>query len=113
MHVSLSFDYQAVNLNDSGAVNCWISPDSGSTWHMLGTYNYNAGTGHAVYDISAYKSTDTRIKFETSSPIEMYLYIDNIRIDYERNPVYHPCDLNFDSTIDEKDLKIFIENFLK
>jgi len=88
------------------------NPDGGGSWHLLANFSYNSGSGHAVFDITDYIFSDTRIRFETDSQIEMYLYIDNVQIEHDRKSVYHQCDLNCDSIIDAADLKIFVEQFL-
>ena len=57
-----------------------------SVWTTLPTYNGNFATGTQTYDISGYRSADTRIRFRISrAAIQWhgeFFYADNVRIDY-------------------------------
>lgn len=112
---TLTYDYQAVNHDDDGSVRVQVSGNGGLNWNTLATYRYNAGSGSASFDITPYISSNTQISFKLRSEIAMYLYVDNVQIEYSREP--RPwngvCDFNDDLRIDFKDLRVFVEHWLE
>jgi MSHA biogenesis protein MshQ len=85
----LSFDFVTVHLDDGleeGEVALYISDNGGTTWTWLTNINrLNPQTGSWSGDISAYMSTDTRIRLIQSgalSPAEG-VYFDNVQIAYQ------------------------------
>lgn len=85
---SLSFYRNNRLSSDNGAVALEISSDGGSTWTMLRTYsrtNY-LGSGTDTFDIAAYASANTVIRFRVLSTQTglYYTYFDDIQIQYAR-----------------------------
>jgi subtilisin family serine protease len=117
---TLTYDYVAQNNGNAGSVSVQVSGDGGSNWTTLNTYSYDAGAGSASFDITPYISSDTQIRFEINSmtKIKMYLYVDNIQIEYDdpEHP-WHPwcngADLNQDFSVDCEDLQILLEHYLQ
>ncbi|MHC4387306.1 MAG: S8 family serine peptidase [Planctomycetota bacterium] len=117
---TLTYDYVAQNNGNDGSVSVQVSGDWGLTWDTLVTYPYDAGSGSASFDISSYISSDTQIRFELASEtkIKMYLYVDNIQIEYDdpEHPWYPWCggsDFNRDFRINFGDLLTFCEHYLE
>ncbi|MHC4338490.1 MAG: hypothetical protein ACYSTG_11190, partial [Planctomycetota bacterium] len=117
---TLTYDYVAQNNGNHGSVSVQVSGDGGSTWDTLVTYPYDAGADSASFDITSYISSNTQIRFEigAETKIKMYLFIDNIQIEYDNpdHPWYdwcNGCDLNRDFRIDFKDLLILCEYWLE
>ncbi len=83
---TLNFSYN--NQFDGGSKNVVleISSNGGSSWTSLETFSnaQNFGAGTKSFDISAYMSDDTQVRFrvETASPSARYVYFDNIEIAY-------------------------------
>jgi subtilisin family serine protease len=117
---TLTYDYVAQNNGNAGSVSVQVSGDGGSNWTTLTTYSYDAGAGSAGFDITPYVSSNTQIRFEISSmtKIKMYLYVDNIQIEYDdpEHP-WHPwcdgADLNHDFCVDYGDLEILLGHYLE
>jgi hypothetical protein len=117
---TLTYDYVAQNYGNHGSVSVQVSGDGGLTWNTLATYPYDAGSGFASFDITSHISSDTQIRFELASEtkIKMYLYVDNIQIEYDdpEHPWYPWCsgsDFNKDFRINFGDLLIFCEHYLE
>ncbi len=70
----------------SEAADLQISADGGATWTTLQTYSSTQFTGQGVdsFDISAYASGNTQIRFLITSKQSGYrfLYIDDVQIEY-------------------------------
>jgi serine protease AprX len=87
------YRYNRLNENFySGAVNLEISSDGGITWSTLRTYSNRDYTGNGVdtFDITAYASANTRVRFyitDTQS-YSRYIYFDNIQIEYAVGSAY-------------------------
>lgn len=109
---TLTYDYEVHDEGGAGAVSVQISADGGQTWDTLADYDYNAGAGSASFDVTAYASPDTMIRLETGSQLKMYLYVDNVQIEYYMEPWFYNCDLNQDFSIDCLDLAVFADNWL-
>jgi subtilisin family serine protease len=119
-NATLTYDYVAKNNADAGLVSLQISGDGGTNWNTLANYYYYAGGGSESFDITPYISStsNTQIRFETSSEMKMYLHVDNIQIEYyvPEPPWFrwsNGCDLNQDWQIDFIDLRIFCEHYLE
>ncbi len=86
---TLSFSYRRGTFGDpvatNGTMTLDISDNGGSTWTTLKTYYFN-GTDNAQtaesFDISAYASANSRIRFLTHGPVDdIVFFIDNIEIE--------------------------------
>jgi len=116
---SLSYDYAVVKkMGNSAAVILQVSPDAGATWVSLATYGLHIDSGSASFDITPYISPHTRIRLllDPGKKVKMYLYLDNIRIEYDNpdRPWYPWCngsDFNHDFKVDLGDLLIFAEQW--
>jgi serine protease AprX len=91
---TLSF-YRYNRLNEnfySGAVDLEISSDAGVTWSTLRTYSNSdyAGNGVDTFDITAYASPNTRIRFYITETQQNSrdIYFDNIQIEYAVGSAY-------------------------
>jgi len=91
---TLSF-YRYNRLNEnyySGAVNLEISSDAGITWSTLRTYSNRDYTGNGVdtFNITAYASPDTRIRFYITDTQQNSrdIFFDNIKIEYAVGSAY-------------------------
>jgi serine protease AprX len=78
-----------LNYNSGGSseqVQLQVSPDGGASWTTLQTYSGKSNTGTATdsFDISAYASANTRIRFlmPTYQSGVRYIYFDDIEIAY-------------------------------
>jgi serine protease AprX len=78
-----------LNYNSGGSseqVQLQVSPDGGTSWTTLQTYSGKSNTGTATdsFDISAYASANTQIRFlmPTYQSGIRYMYVDNIEIAY-------------------------------
>lgn len=115
---ALSYDYVAEDNSGVGYVSVLVSADGGLNWETVAIHPYNAGSGFASFDITDYISPQMQVAFQTSSEIGMYLYVDNVQIEYG-NPAlpWFPwsggCDLNQDWEIDYGDLCIFCDHYLE
>ncbi|MCP4415924.1 MAG: S8 family serine peptidase [Chloroflexi bacterium] len=85
---TLSFDYRRYRLDSSSDyIAIEASADGGASWTELDRF---AGSGNdrafqpASYDIAAYASADTAIRFSASSSLGGwdYLYVDNLQIEF-------------------------------
>jgi hypothetical protein len=115
---TLTYDYEAHNNADAGLVSLQISGDGGANWDTLANYYYYAGDGSESFDITPYISSNTWIRFQTSSQIRMYLYVDNIQIEYHiPPPPWYPwsdgCDFNHDFQINFEDYAIMADGRLE
>jgi serine protease AprX len=76
----------------SGAVTLEISSNGGSSWTTLRTYSSSSHRGSATdtFDITAFATTDTQIRFRVTSAHSgtYYAYFDNIQIIYARPSVF-------------------------
>ena len=87
------YRYNRLNENFyNGAVNLEISADGGTTWTTLRTYsNWSyAGRDTDTFDITAYASSNTRVRFYIAET-QRYsrdIYFDNIKIDYAIGSAY-------------------------
>ena len=116
----LSFEYMVENHGNDGSVSVQVSNDGGLDWDTLATYMYNADNGTASFDITQYISSNTQIRLKTDSQekIKMYLYVDNLQIEYDdpERPWYSWCggsDFTKDFKVDRYDLLIFCEHWLE
>jgi serine protease AprX len=82
------------NSGTSEEVKAQVSPDSGTSWTTLQTYSSTSNTGAATdsFDISAYASTNTQIRFVISQyqAGARYIYFDNIEIAFARPSAFLP-----------------------
>ncbi len=87
---SLSFDFRTGSGVESSDPDSWVievSNNGGSSWAILETFDSFDGinSGSRSYDISAYTSNNTQIRFRVDNgfggPDEIF-YIDNVRIQY-------------------------------
>ena len=79
---TLTFDFEAQNSDNKGEVSLRISDDGGGTWQVLEDYAYDAGSGSESFDITEYASPDTQIRFDVEDKYAMFLFIDDIQIEY-------------------------------
>ncbi|MCL4800525.1 MAG: tandem-95 repeat protein [Burkholderiales bacterium] len=83
---TLSFAYRRTLLDDSGgSVSVQISPD-GTSWTTLATYNLNGSDASFLpqrFDISAFASADTAVRFVGSGSVESYFYVDYVEIEHD------------------------------
>lgn len=86
---TLSFDYRRNSYNGSAAVTLEVTKDGGISWHPLAKYSLNQRDGSSIsqtFDISAYASRDTQIRFIGSGHFPLltntYFYFDNIQINF-------------------------------
>ena len=71
----------------TGTVSVQVSKDNGSTWTTLDTFSMKASDSKQVarsYDISAYATAFTRVRFLGAGTVNGYLHIDDIQIEYSR-----------------------------
>ena len=95
-NVVLSFDYKRDSLEWNESVAVQVSKDNGATWTDLA---YLAGWSHdlfflsASYDISAYASSQTYIRFLSSGNMNGLdsVCLDNIKIAYTPKPTCAKC----------------------
>lgn len=80
---TLSYDFEVQNTDNKGTVYVRISGDGGTTWSTLATYGPYDGGGSANFDITSFASANTRIRFDVSDKFAMYLFVDEVRIDFE------------------------------
>ena len=84
----LSFEYRRSSFDsESDYVAIEISADGGASWTELGRFagpGSDSGMQSASYDIFGYVSSNTAIRFASSSSLGSYdkLYIDNVQIEY-------------------------------
>ena len=108
---TLTFDYRGGRSRGNQTVVLSISNDGGSNWNTLQSYVTNGGdtpAGTASFDISAYTTSDTQIRFLASGRNAVIgMYIDDIDISYQPNcttaPVieYYFDELSWDGTPNE------------
>lgn len=83
---TLSFYRNNRLLKDYGEVTVEVSGDGGATWTTLRKYTKSqfTGSGTDSFDITAYASENTRVRFRTVRKQAGYYYIffDDIKIDY-------------------------------
>jgi hypothetical protein len=116
----LSFDYDVVNFDNKGTVHLQVSDDGGITWYTLDTFDFNSGSGAAYYDLTPYISSATQIRFllEESKKLSIYMFVDNVQIEYDSPdvPWYPWCngsDIDEDFSVDINDLLIFSDHWLE
>ena len=82
----LDFDYRRVdNDGGGGSVSVQVSSNGGGSWTNLATYSLNSFDGSfksATFDISAYASADTQIRFIGSGTTDAYFRFDNVSIEH-------------------------------
>ncbi len=99
----LNFSYRRSSLDrGSEFVVVEVSADGGQNWVELGRFKgpHNDSSYSSVsYDITAYATADTRIRFRGSSHMDDYdrVYFDNVEIDYSQPTVpqivaYYPLE---------------------
>ena len=108
---TLTFDYRGGRSRGNQTVVLSISNDGGSNWNTLQSYvinRVNTPTGTASFDISAYTTSNTQIRFLASGRNAVIgMYIDDIDISYQPNcttaPVieYYFDELSWDGTPNE------------
>ena len=85
---TLTFKTRAQALSStSGAVSVQVSPDNGNTWVTLDTFSLRASDAGQVartYDISAYATVATRVRFLGAGTVNGYLNVDEVQIEYSR-----------------------------
>jgi len=95
-NVILSFDYKRDSLEWNDYVTVQVSKDNGATWTDLA---YLSGWSHdlfylaASYDISAFASSNTYIRFLSSSTMNLLdsVFLDNIKISYTPKSTCSRC----------------------
>ena len=108
---TLTFDYRGGRSRGNQTVVLSISNDGGSNWNTLQSYvinRNNTPTGTAFFDITAYATSNTQIRFlATGNNAVVGMYIDDIDISYQPNcttaPVieYYFDELSWDGTPNE------------
>lgn len=81
----LSFNWQTVGLDENEKLSVWISKDGSSPFVEIGSFFGNQ-SGAFSYDISAYISQNTTLKFGNTAEFwekGEYTYLDNIQIAFE------------------------------
>jgi len=82
---TLSFDYRTSDTVEAGdRVQVQVSDDGGSSWTTLETFESEV-SGSASYDISAYASVNTTVRFRVEHYFGgdgEYFYVDNVQIEY-------------------------------
>ena len=84
------FDYRTgsgIESGDPDSIVIEVSDDGGASWTTLEDINYldGANSGSKNYDISAYMSVNTQIRFQVNNGYggpDEFFYVDNVRIDY-------------------------------
>jgi serine protease AprX len=95
---TLSFDYRRYRLDSStDYVAVEISANGGSSWSELARFagpTNDSGLRFASYDITAYATAETAVRFATSSSLgdKDYVYIDNVEIEYTGGGQSEPPD---------------------
>ncbi|HQJ51745.1 MAG TPA: C25 family cysteine peptidase [Anaerolineae bacterium] len=96
--VQLTFDLgqNGIDANED-RMRLEVSPDGGTNWTTLETYTSSGSAGTKSYDITAYATADTRIRFYLVDALESgeYWSIDNIRVQY--GPLRDPAQILFDA----------------
>jgi len=76
-----------VTSSTSGTVSVQVSSNSGLNWVTLDTYSLRtseSGTVARTYDISAYATALTRVRFLGTGTVNGHLYIDDVQVEYSR-----------------------------
>ena len=76
-----------VTSSTSGTVSVQVSKDNGTTWVTLDTFSMKASDSKQVartYDISAYASALTKVRFLGAGTVNGYLHVDDLQIEYSR-----------------------------
>lgn len=117
---TLTYDYVVGNIGSDGYVSIQVSGNGGLNWDTLAVYLYDDVSGSESFDITSHVSSNTQIRFAVGSErkIKMYLYVDNVQIEYDdtERPWYPWCngsDFNRDFRVDFKDLLIFADHWLE
>jgi len=101
---TLSFNYFTGRSSGAESVTLDISSDGGNSWATLQTYNITGTSFTATpqsFDISAYTSTNTRIRFLSSGTnARIGMYIDDLQISYQACPKPTPiAEWRFDEAV--------------
>ncbi|MBN2020454.1 MAG: S8 family serine peptidase [Sedimentisphaerales bacterium] len=112
IRATLSYDYAVGIPSHTGLVTVEVSAD-GNNWTSVGAYSASSGSGHADLDISDFISPTTMIRLQTGGKVRMYLYIDNLEVQYELEPWFYQCDFNKDFCVDIDDLMTFCGYWLR
>jgi VCBS repeat-containing protein len=102
---TLTFDYRRVLLGATGGtVNVEVSSDGGTNWTVLQTYTLNAtdaGFTTGLFDISAFATHNTMIRFVGAGTAESYFYVDNVQINHDGTGNSSPVAASGNYTINE------------
>jgi len=85
---TLSYDFEVQRFGNKGKVKLQISADGGNDWEDLAEYRHsNPGAGSASFDITSFIAPNTRLRIGvTEDRIRLYLFMDNIQIEYTVDP---------------------------
>jgi serine protease AprX len=85
---TLTFKTRAqATTSTSGTVSVQVSSNNGATWVTLQTFSIktsDSGPVARTYDISAYTSVLTKVRFLGSGTVNGYLHVDDVQIEYSR-----------------------------
>lgn len=82
---TLTFNMRRLVSGQGGSLSVQVSGDGGTTWQTLATYALNTGDFFMVpqsFTITAFASSQTRVRFIGSGNVDGTVYIDNIEIAY-------------------------------
>jgi hypothetical protein len=88
---TFTFSFHMLNVDAGDQYAVEVSADGGMSWTNLETFNGSLAAGTRSYDISAYKATNTRIRFihVTGYAANDFLFVDNVRIQDNRITAGH------------------------
>ncbi len=92
VNASLTFDYRrhsSLGYSAESPARLEVSSDGGTSWTVLQSFTdgFDPTVQNASFDISAYASPDTMIRFrQVSSWVDGFIYFDNIKISYSPAP---------------------------
>jgi hypothetical protein len=77
-----TFSFRMLNVDAGDQYAVEVSSNGGTSWANLDTFNGPVAAGTKSYDISAYRATNTRIRFlhGTGYGNNDFLFVDNVRI---------------------------------
>jgi hypothetical protein len=86
----LTFDYRRVDIDGGGgSISLQISSNGGGNWTNLATYSlssFDAAFVSAQFDVTAFATAATQIRFIGSGTTEAALRVDNVAIEYDGSP---------------------------
>ena len=83
---TFTYDFEVQNNDNNGPVLVRVSGNGGSSWTTLATYSPFDGSGSESFDITPYIASNTQVAVEVTGKYSMYLFVDNIQIEYDGVP---------------------------